>query len=113
MTPKERSMANLIPAKPGEVRNKTGKPPGTLNSKTILARLLKNKGTYTDPRGKVWRMPKLALMFQGQIDLAIEERSTQAFNAVLDRWEGKAVQPQQIGFEEGAAEITVRIGKSE
>jgi hypothetical protein len=112
MTAKERSLANLIPAKKGEVRNKNGRTPGTLNSKTILARLLKNKGVYIDPKGKTHRMPTLSLMYQKQIDMALNG-STMAFNAVVDRYEGKAEQKQQIAFEEGAAEITVRIGKSE
>lgn len=111
MSTNPNSLANLKPIQPGEVRNKNGRTPGTLNSKTILARLLKNKGEYTDPAGKVHRMPKLTLMYQKQIDMALAG-STLAFNAVVDRYEGKPEQKQNLAFEEGAAEITVRIGKA-
>jgi hypothetical protein len=112
LTPKERSLANLIPAKKGEIRNKNGKPPGTLNSKTLLHRLLKAKGEYTDPAGKKWRLPKITIMHEKQIELAMSG-NTSAYNAVIDRFEGRAEQKQQIAFEEGAAQITVRIGKAE
>jgi hypothetical protein len=112
MTPNERSLANLIPVKKGEIRNHAGRTPGILNSKTILTKLLNSRGEYTDPRGKVWRLPKLTLMYLKQIDLAMEG-STPAFSAVVDRYEGKAEQKQNISFEEGAAQITVKIGKAD
>lgn len=39
-TGRERSNKNLIPAKPGDVKNPNGRPKGSLNRKTIFKRLL-------------------------------------------------------------------------
>jgi hypothetical protein len=55
---KERSLANLIPPVPGEVRNPKGKPKGTKNRATVLKELLGIKMKKPNPlkEGKVEAM---------------------------------------------------------
>lgn len=107
----EKSLANLKPAKAGEVRNPVGRIKGSLNSKTILKKWLgiKNKSEHPKTK-KMVAMTDLDLIILKQIELA-KTGNVLAANFILDRYEGKPEQKQNIAFEEGAAEITVRIGR--
>jgi hypothetical protein len=109
----QNSLKNLKPAFAGEVRNPNGRPKGSLNTKTILKQIFGAKEKIIHPiTKKEVRLNQLQIM---TLALLKEARSgnVPAYNALMDRYEGKAEQKQQIAFEEGAAQITVRIGKAE
>jgi hypothetical protein len=87
---------NLIPAKKGEVRNPNGKPKGIPNTKTRLQRLLALTQDMTNPVTGV----KEGFTVAEQMDLAqiiaARKGDTRAYNAIVDRLEGKAAQSMDI-----------------
>jgi len=102
---------NIKPAKKGEVRNPKGKPKGTLNSKTIIRKWLEMAAEETNPKTKrkVIRRDKdgnprtyLDAMVMAQIKKAVTKNDTAAFNALLDRLEGKPKQTTDITLPTGA-----------
>ncbi len=85
----DKSKANLIPPKKGEVRNPAGKPKGTLNSKTVIRKWLEMEEEIMDPISKKKvRMTQFDAISLAQLSKA-RSGNTQAFNALMDRLEGK------------------------
>lgn len=87
---------NLIPAKPGEVRNPKGKPKGTLNFKTRAKWLLEATEEIIHPvTGK-----KVTISVADQIDVALiraaRKGESWAVKEVLDRLEGKSSQSVDV-----------------
>lgn len=83
---------NLIPPKKGEVRNPKGRGKGVPNSKTRLKRLLELTEDMTNPITKEIEGFSVA----EQMDLAqivkARKGDTKAYNAVMDRLEGRPKQ---------------------
>lgn len=101
---------NLKPVKPGQVLNPNGRPVGSLNAKTIINRWLKAKEKIKHPiTGKEVRLSQLDIITLAQLKEA-RTGNTAAFNALLDRTEGRPEQKQIHDFDEGT-EIIVRVGK--
>lgn len=92
MAVSKRSLENLIPPQKGEVRNPKGKEPGTLSFKASLRKMLAIEET------KVNELTNLAEVLTQQDLLNIaqikkaKEGDTQAYNAIIDRLEGKPTQ---------------------
>ena len=87
---------NLIPAKKGEVRNPNGKPKGIPNTKTRLQRLLALTQHMTNPvTGEKEGFTVAEQMDLAQI-IAARKGDTRAYNAIVDRLEGKAAQSMDI-----------------
>jgi hypothetical protein len=89
-----RNGGTLKSASPGDVLNPNGRKRGSLNSKTIIKKWLAVKQLEadplsTDPQPKKLKLSQLDLMVLEQLRKA-KEGDTQAFNALLDRLEGKA-----------------------
>lgn len=92
MAATEKQKANLIPPKLGEVRNPKGKPPGTLSAKTVISKWLSAKEKIKNPTtGKLEEMTQLDIIVLAQLQKA-RAKGTDAFNALLDRVEGKPKQ---------------------
>jgi len=80
---------NLIPAKPGEVRNPNGRPKGSQNFKTILKRILNAKtGQYDADGNELTQYDILALNLMQKA----QEGDVPAVRELLDRYEGKVAQ---------------------
>jgi hypothetical protein len=104
------NIKGLKPIKPGEVRNPKGKPKGAMNSKTIIRRFLELDAVATNPNTK----KKVALKglkgepitYMEAIIIRMIQRAmkgdTTAFNAILDRMEGKPKQTTDITLPTGA-----------
>jgi hypothetical protein len=99
-------MAKMIPGRNGgmiKVNEKgdpcssKGRPPGALDIKNTirkyLAATIKNRNPLTDRDENI---PALDAMTLAQISRAIKKNDTNAFNAVLDRADGKPVQKTDI-----------------
>jgi hypothetical protein len=95
---------NLIPFVKGQSGNPAGKPKGATHSSTRLRRLLeliqKKKNPVT---GVEEEFSTLELMDAAQIAKALKGDS-KAYEALLDRLEGKPVQTQQVTIENPALE---------
>lgn len=96
-------MPDEIPGKYGGILNPrkegdpgipgAGRKPGTLNAKTIIRKWLEAKGKAKNPdSGQEEEMTQLDVITLKQIEKAAAG-DTQAFNALLDRTEGKPQQP--------------------
>lgn len=91
---------NLIPVKPGEIRNKKGKPKGTKNWSTIYKRFLKIKLSPKD-----YNIPFVEgdhpLSLQEMIALkhlnkALEKPEARDIELIMDRVDGKQVETKVI-----------------
>lgn len=101
MAATEKQKQNLEPAKPGEVRNPKGKPKGTKNSATIIAKWLKAKEATVDPiTKKQVKLSQLDIIVLQQLTKA-RKGDTTAFNALLDRMEGKPKQVSELTAPDG------------
>lgn len=89
----EKQKANLRPPVKGEIRNPKGKPKGRLSAKTIIAKWLaceeriENPITKKDETGTILDSLTLAQIAKAR------KGDASAFNALLDRVEGKPTQP--------------------
>ena len=85
----QKSLSNLQPAKKGEVKNPKGRGKGVPNTKTRMMRLLLLEQRMKNPVTGKEEMFTVA----EQMDLAMiseaRKGSVQAYNAILDRTEGK------------------------
>lgn len=92
---------NLIPPVKGEVRNPKGRGKGVPNSKTRLKRLLELTEDLTNPITKEVEGFSVA----EQMDLAqivkARKGDTKAYNAILDRLEGRPKQEVGVDLEGG------------
>lgn len=87
-----------------------GRPKGSLNSKTILGRLLGIKEVVSDPfTGKPRKITQLELITLKQLEKA-RAGNLNSYNAILNRYEGMPEQRQIQEFEEGT-EIYVNVGQ--
>lgn len=87
-----------------------GRPKGSLNSKTILARLLGIKETVVDPfTDKPRKMTQLELITLKQLEKA-RNGNLLSYQALLNRYEGMPEQRQIQEFPEGT-EISVTVGQ--
>ena len=85
-------MSGLIPFVKGQSGNPAGKPVGTLSTKTILRRLLNGETELRDKEGNVVRVvTNEEAMHLKQLQKA-KTGDTRAYNAILDRLEGKPIQ---------------------
>lgn len=84
---------NLKPRKKGDpALPGAGRPKGALNTRTLLKRMLSVKENYIDPKtGKRKKMTNLEIMLLRQMTKA-KEGNLDSFNAIIDRYEGKAGQ---------------------
>lgn len=96
MAATEKQKANLRPPKKGEIRNPKGKAKGTISAKVIIRKWLacqeKIKNPITQKDENVTILDTLTL---AQISKA-RKGDVAAFNALLDRVEGKPKQPLDI-----------------
>lgn len=85
----QKQLDNLQPAKKGEVRNPKGRGKGVPNTKTRLQRILMLEQTMANP--VTGKQEKFTVAEQMDLAMIKEARkgSVQAYNAVLDRLEGK------------------------
>lgn len=102
------NIENLIPAKKGEVRNPNGKPKGVQNSKTRLLRLLELVQKKKNPiTGEEEEFTVLELMDMQMIAKALKG-DQRAYEAVVDRLEGKPKQSTDITADiKGNVQITI------
>ncbi len=102
------NIENLIPAKKGEVRNPNGKPKGVQNSKTRLLRLLELVQKKKNPiTGEEEEFTVLELMDMQMIAKALKG-DQRAYEAVVDRLEGKPKQTTDITADiKGNVQITI------
>ena len=102
------NIENLIPAKKGEVRNPNGKPKGVQNSKTRLLRLLELVQKKRNPiTGEEEEFTVLELMDMQMIAKALKG-DQRAYEAVVDRLEGKPKQTTDITADiKGNVQITI------
>lgn len=99
-----RAVDNLIPAKKGEVRNPKGRGKGVPDSKTRLKRLLEITQDLKNPiTGEVEGFSVAEQLDLQQI-IKARRGDTKAYNAILDRFEGK---PQQTVDQTIKTETTV------
>lgn len=105
---REKGYANLKPVKPGEIRNPKGRGKGNLNTSTIIKKFLLSKELVPkDPiTGKATKRTQLEIMCLTMIQEA-RNGSVPAFNALLDRVDGKPVQKSIIGGDPDGAPIQV------
>ncbi len=87
---------NLIPAKPGEVRNPNGRPKGVPNSKTRLARLLTLVQNIQNPITGEQEGFTVAEQMDMQQILKALGGDTKAYQAVTDRLEGRPAQAVDV-----------------
>lgn len=99
---------NLIPAKKGEVRNPNGRGKGVQNSKTRLLRLLELVQKKRNPiTGEEEEFTVLELMDMQMIAKALKG-DQRAYEAVVDRLEGKPKQTTDITADiKGNVQITI------
>lgn len=99
---------NLIPAKKGEVRNPNGRGKGVQNSKTRLLRLLELVQKKRNPiTGEEEEFTVLELMDMQMIAKALKG-DQRAYEAVVDRLEGKPKQTTDITADiKGSVQINI------
>lgn len=88
-----KSIANLKPAKKGEVRNPKGKEEGTLNRQTLFNRIANIPAKYKHPETK--EETKGVLLDKVIVKLfntAIEEGNVPAIKEILDNIFGKIIE---------------------
>lgn len=107
----EKSLQNLIPMEKGNPAPPgSGRPKGSPNLKTTIAKWLRIKEAVINPITK--RTQRLSQQDIMVLTMLHEARAgnVQAFNALADRLEGKPDQKNSFGVDEGT-EIEIRIGK--
>jgi len=101
---------NLIPAKPGEVRNPKGRGKGTLNNTTILRNILLSKMTPEEKKKAGKSFDPRVYLFDKLIGASESEKAAEVVSAVkemFDRTEGKSVAKiEQTIKDEAVTEIT-------
>lgn len=92
----KKQLANLKPPKKGEIRNPKGRGKGTPNLKTVLRRWLQHGEVFENPITKKKEdMSQMDIIVVAQLNKA-RKGDTQAFNALLDRFQGKPKQTLDI-----------------
>lgn len=95
---KGRNGGTLLRRKKGDPGNPgVGRPKGSLNSATIISKWLKVKQTIDNPiTGNQQSLSQFDIIVLKQITNA-KDVDTRAFNALIDRLEGKASQAIELG----------------
>lgn len=110
MAKENKGHANIVPPKKGEVRNPSGRPIGSKNTKTILERFLnlemKQKNPFTQ---EIEQMTVLELMNLKQIANALEG-DLQAFKEIIDRYEGKLTSKSEVSADVKSTVINLGTG---
>lgn len=102
----KKQLANLNPAKKGEVRNPKGRGKGTPNLKTVLKRWLYTTETVKNPyTKKEEELTQVDIMVMAQLGKA-RKGDTTAFNALLDRLDGRPKQSLDIDHTTDGEPIT-------
>ena len=92
-TKEKKGSENLTPWKPGQSGNPKGSKPGYVQAKTVLKRLLAAKGKFVNPlTGKEEDMQLGDAMHLVQISKALKDNDTRAYEAIMDRVDGRPVQ---------------------
>ena len=78
--------------KKGKSGNPKGRPVGIISSKKAIEQFLNTEITWEDIDNKPKKMTTINAMVASQIKKAILHGDTSAFNAVMDRFEGKPKQ---------------------
>ena len=118
MTVSKRSIENLKPVRKGEVRNPRGKPKGSINSKTVIRKFLEMNAVAIDPKTRkkvaVKGLKGEPITYMEAIIVRMIQRAMKgdvtAFNAILDRLEGRPKQSTDVNLPTGAV---VLIGGQE
>ncbi len=95
---------NLVPFAKGfdPRRNLEGKPEGSRNAKTLIKKWLDVVENVRNPiTGQLEDLTQYDIIILAQLAKA-RAKDTQAFNALLDRLEGKPVQSTEITGKDGA-----------
>lgn len=87
---------NLIPAKPGEVRNPNGRGKGVPNSKTRLLRLLELTENLKNPVTGELEGFTVAEQLDMQQIIKARRGDTKAYQTIMDRLEGKPAQAVDV-----------------
>lgn len=89
--------------------NPNGRPKGSLNSKTILEKLLAGEETIKDKDGNIMRVSREEYMHLQQIRKAIKG-DTRAYKEILDRTEGAVKKEVELSGEvSNPQQVTVYI----
>ena len=94
---------NLIPVKPGEVRNPYGRPRSSYN----LIKLMKDRldELFPDGSGKTYGEKMIEIL----LNSSVEKKDMKAINSVIDRVYGKAIQTQVV-VNEDTNKIKINFG---
>lgn len=94
---------NLVPFAKGHDprRNTDGRPPGIPNAKTLIKKWLEIEERIRNPiTGQLENLSQYDLIILAQLSKA-RHKDTAAFNALIDRLEGKPVQSTEITGKDG------------
>jgi hypothetical protein len=102
--------ANIKPIQKGEVRNPKGRPVGSVNSKTVIKKLLEMGAVKIDPKTKrvidIKGLDGKKINFAEAIFTAILNKAVKgdvvAANALFDRLEGKPKQTTDVNVPNGS-----------
>ncbi len=108
MSTHKRNTKGLKPAKKGEVRNPNGRPKGSVNSKTVIKKLLemtavsKVNGKMVPIEGLDGKQINFAEAVFTQVLAKALKGDISAANALFDRLEGKPKQTTDVNLPAGA-----------
>lgn len=85
----------LIPFKPGQSGNPAGKKKGTKNTATILRKIWAAKMNGTDPATGKMRKMSIGELASYAIAQKASKGDVIAYREILDRLDGKVVQPME------------------
>jgi Family of unknown function (DUF5681) len=104
---KTNSISNLKPFKKGTSGNPAGKKKGTKHAATLIRKFLESKAKLTNSvTGERATMSHFEGVILAQIAKALNS-DTQAFNALLDRLEGKPMQRIEAEIESQNVNVEV------
>lgn len=107
--PRGNNLKTLKPWKKGQSGNPSGRKKGSLDYKTILKRWLELEEKIKNPvTGEIEFLTQADIITLAQLKEA-RNGNTQAFNSLLDRYEGK---PKQSIENSGNSDLTIRIVRS-
>lgn len=104
---------NLKPIKPGETRNPNGRPKGHKNITTLVKALLEKKVELRgeSPIGKAGDRKKWSEVIAARMVVEASKGNMKAMRELLDRTEGKVVQPIEGTGDNGEFKINITYGQ--